>query len=284
MNLQVFVNNFFQTGYIFYILRIQGLFMKITLALIIDVIFTAFVSFILLFIFSVYFLPRTSSLALSITLSLVFSLLTFKRLSAINQKEKLRNADKKAKNFMVNQLNLYTKLQQTQLFERAINKLGYATERKKGGIFIKDKNLAVFSNFSFDLVSKTDIVKAFNSADREDIYIFCDTFSPETKSFADRFDGRIILVSSDKVYKFLKDADCMPEEKFEFSERKKLTLKTFKNLIKKEQSKRLFLFGLTLILTSYFVPIKAYYITFGGIFLSLSLICRLYGSTTQNND
>ena len=65
---------------------------------------------------------------------------------------------------------------------------------------------------------------------------------------------------------------------------KKLTLKTFKNLIKKEQSKRLFLFGLTLILTSYFVPIKAYYITFGGIFLSLSLICRLYGSTTQNND
>ncbi len=258
--------------------------MKVTPAIILDVIFTAFTSFFLTLIFIGYFIQGLPLIAISITLSLVFSLFALKILCTRLNKEKLSNADKKAKNYMVNQLNLYTLSEQNNLFEKAVNKLGYTAERKKGGVFIRNENIAIFSKFSFDNVAKTDIVKAFNSAGREDlIYIFCDGFTPEIKSFADRFDGRIILVNAQKVYKFLSQTNCLPKEKFAFPEKKRLSFKAFKNLLKKEQSKRLFFFGLIMLLTSYFVPIKAYYIIFGGIFLFLSLICRLYGTSTPKN-
>ncbi|MBR2499235.1 MAG: hypothetical protein IKB67_05940 [Clostridia bacterium] len=258
--------------------------MKITPAIIIDTLFTAFISFVLTLITLNYFIKGAPAIVLSITFSLIISLSIFKCLLTNRTKEKLSKAEKTAKTNMTNQLNLYSQTQQTNLIERAINSKGCKTERKKGGVFIKEQNIVIFSKFSFDEISKTDIVKAFNNAGREDlIYIFCDAFSPEIKTFADRFDGRIILVGSDKVFRFLTQTDCMPKEKFAFPEGKKLTFCSFKNVFRKEQSKRLAFFGLTLLLTSYFVPIKAYYIIFGGIFLFLSLICRLYGTSTPKN-
>ena len=223
--------------------------MKITPAIIIDTLFTAFISFVLTLITLNYFIKGAPAIVLSITFSLIISLSIFKWLLTNRTKEKLSKAEKTAKTNMTNQLNLYSQTQQTNLIERAINSKGCKTERKKGGVFIKEQNIVIFSKFSFDEISKTDIVKAFNNAGREDlIYIFCDAFSPEIKTFADRFDGRIILVGSDKVFKFLTQTDCMPKEKFAFPEGKKLTFCSFKNVFRKEQSKRLAFFGLTLLL------------------------------------
>ena len=61
--------------------------MKITPAIILDTLFTAFISFILLFILTNYYMPRLSAIALSITLALIFALLSFKMLSNKHKKE-----------------------------------------------------------------------------------------------------------------------------------------------------------------------------------------------------
>lgn len=259
--------------------------MKITLAMLIDTLFSAFISFIILFIVLNYFTAKSVALTISICLCLIIGLFSFKLMIKKRKKTRLKAADEKAKEIMTAQLNLYTQSEQNELFERAIKKRGYKVERKKGGLVIKEKNVAIFSRFGFDGVSKTDIVKAFNNANKEyTIYVLAQSFSAELKAFANRFGGRIKTVDQNQVYVFLSQNGLLPKQKFEFSKPKQPLLSPFKNVLKKNRAKNHFIFGVIFLLTSYFVPIKIYYVIFGCLFLILSLICHLFGKKETLKD
>ena len=252
--------------------------MKITPALVIDVIFTAFISFILYFILLNYFFAHTFALGVSATLCALTALFSFKFLYDKNIKIKLSKAQKKQLESVISQLNLYSPTEQNDLFERAVKKLGYTTQRKKGLIFIHEENCALYLRFGFDGVNKTDIVKAFNAVKSDQlVYVFSEKFSPEVQSFANRFDGRIMTVSAEETYKFLSENDCLPKEKFSFTQKKNTTVKLLKNLFYKKHARRFALFGIIFLFTSYFTPIKLYYLIFGSLFLSFALLCRLFG-------
>lgn len=255
--------------------------MKITPALVIDVIFTAFISFILYFILFNYFAIRPLALGISITLSALTALFAFKILYDKNTKARLSRAEKRQLEIMVSQLNLYSATEQNDLFERALKKQGFTVQRKKGLLFIKEENCALYLRFGFDGVSKTDIVKAFNAVKSDQlIYIFAEKFSPEVQSFANRFDGRILTVCADGAYKFLSENDCLPKEKFSFAQKKPNFLSAVKNLFNKKHAKKFALFGTVFLFTSYFTPIKLYYIIFGALFLSFAILCRLFGKNS----
>ena len=252
--------------------------MKITPALVIDVIFTAFISFILYFILLNYFFAHTLALGVSATLCALSALFAFKILYDKNVKIRLSRTQKKQLERTISQLNLYTTTEQNDLFERAVKKLGYTTQRKKGLIYILEENCALYLRFGFDGVSKTDIVKAFNAVKSDQlVYVFAEKFSPEVEGFAKRFDGRIITVQAEEAYKFLSENDCLPKEKFSFTQKKNTALEMLKSLFYKKHARRFAIFGSIFLFTSYFTPIKLYYVIFGSLFLSFALLCRLFG-------
>ena len=91
---------------------------------------------------------------------------------------------------MLTQLNFLSKREVNDFFEEVILKKVSKTERKKGGIFIKDKNLAVFPFFSFTQVGKAEVVRAYNSIKATDTaYILSEKYTADVVSFANRFDG-----------------------------------------------------------------------------------------------
>ncbi len=252
--------------------------MKTYTAIILDTLFTAGASFLLSIVFLSYFLRPPFLILFSVILALLFTLLFFKLGVQKNQKLKLSKAEKKEKEFMLNQLKLYTKTEQNDFFEKLLKTFDKEVERKRGGIFIKNTDFAVFSFFSFDPIRKSDIVKVFNSITKnQKAVIFAETFSEEIKNFADRFEGRIITVDGNELFIKLKEKEFLPKEKHTFSEKKQFDFSILKNLLKKKKAKNFSLFGFTFILMSYFAPFKTYYIVCGTLFLIYSLFLRLYG-------
>ena len=254
--------------------------MKTITATILDAVFTAILGFFLSIVILGYLLRPPFSIIFSIILSLIFTVLFVKYSLSKNNKEKLNSADRKAKEIMSTQLKLYTLTEQNDFLEKVIKSSGNSVERKKGGLFIKNKDLAVFCFYSYDQIRKTDVVKVFNSISKtQKAFILSDTFPSEVKEFADRFDGRIITVNDQKLYAYLNEKNLLPKAKHLFSERKKYDFSQFKNLLKKKKAKNFLAFGLIFLLTSYFVPIKTYYVICGTLFLIFSLVLHVYGQT-----
>jgi hypothetical protein len=218
------------------------------------------------------------SIVISATLSGIISLFAMRKMINNAIKNRLKKQEKEEYEDMLIQLNFSSRADNNNLFEKLINNLGYQTERKKNGIFLKEKNACVFLAFGFNPVSKADIVKVFNSIRQTDTaFILAETFSPDIKSFADRFMGRIITVDGKAVYTALKKHDALPPKKYAVSPEKQHGIKLFNNLLLKRKAKSYFTFGLIFLATSYFVPIKLYYLVFGCIFLLASLLCKLFG-------
>lgn len=259
--------------------------MKFAFTIVLDTIFFLFLSFTLSFAVLNFFVERPFSIVFSAVFSMLFSLIAMKKMIDNSIKNRLRKQEKEELNDMLIQLNFSTKSDNNDLFEKLINRLGYQTERKKGGIFLLEKDVAVFIAFGFNDVGKAEIVKAFNSIRKNDVaYILSETFSQDVTAFASRFMGRIVLVDGKSVYASLKEHDALPEKKYAITPEKQHGFKLFRNLLLKRKAKSYLTFGLIFLFTSYFVPIKLYYVIFGCIFLIAALSCKLFGiKETEEN-
>ena len=189
----------------------------------------------------------------------------------------IKHRQKKEFNDMVEQLNFCTRPEQLSIIEKAIALSGYSTERKKGKLKVLNTDAVVFMKFGFIKVTKADVLKIYNSIIKSECaFILSEDFDKEVMDFADRFNGKIKLVSAIPLFQTLKKLDCLPQNKYSFSQTKQKRT-GWKNFIDKRKSKKFALFGLAFLLFSYFSPIKTYYLVFGVIFLCLSLVVRTFG-------
>ena len=252
--------------------------MKTRLSVILDTAFISFIVFLLATVFFNTFFQQAFSITFASCVCALTAVFTFRKLSNKSQRLKLNRVQKQERDLAIAQLNLYTLQEQNKLFETLLNKLGYQTELKKSLLKIPNKKVAIFAKFGFDGITKTDVVKTFNSIDREyTAYILCEKVSDDVKEFADRFDGRIKIAYADQVYCSLSENELLPKTKFNFPQKKQNFHIALKSLFERKKAKTHFYIGSTFLLTSYFVPIKLYYVFFGCLFLILSLICFLYG-------
>lgn len=252
--------------------------MKNRFSFIVDQLFVAFISFVVCFLFFNFFVERAVAFTLSLCLGSLFTLLSVyrargKRIKSLLERQELELIQK-----FTDALNFSSRAEQNSLLEKALKNKGVQFERKKGGFLIKNKPLAVFMRFGFDKVGKSDILKIFNSVDKCNlIYILSHKFDGEVVDFSSRFDGKIRLISQEKVYAFFKEQNALPSNKYAgFVEPKKNKVKLV-NLLKKSNAKKFLLFGLAFLFMSYFSPIKLYYIICSCLFLIFSLILRLFG-------
>ncbi len=251
--------------------------MKTLPVAILDSVFSAFISFVLAFLIINFYIERPFSIIFSLCIAVPIFIIAFDRIKKSNLLKSAFNKKKKAIENMTYSLCLLERAKVLQLFERAINSLDVKTIKKKYGIFIENKNCAVFPIFNFDGITKTDVVKVFNAVpQKQKAYILGEKMTSDVKSFMDRFNARIEFVDAEKVYEFLEKTNCLPQERF-ISTNSTPKNTFFKRLIKKKHSSKFLVFGIMLILSSWFVPIKTYYVICGCVFLMLSLICRLYG-------
>lgn len=253
--------------------------MKISLTLILDTLFYLLAYFTLSFIAVGYFFARPASYVLAATFAVVFTLFAVK--ISLDKKQKKFSSKEKEKRFnaVMTLLNLSGEKTATELFDKALKKEGYCTEKKKGGVFISEKNTTAFFLFCFDGVSKTDIVKCFNKIGKnQKAEIYSENFSEEVTAFAARFGGKIILTDGRQAFSLLEKHDLLPKEKIDLDEEEKKRFDFFR-LLDKKRAKSYLAFGLLFTLLSYFAPIKGYYLMFGVAFLLLALFLRLFGKT-----
>lgn len=253
--------------------------MKISLITIFDTLFYLLAAFTLSFILVNYFLSRPASYVLAITFAIIFTIFALK--ISLNKKSQKFSSKEKEKIFndVMTRLNLMDEKSAADLFDKALKKEGFCTEKKKGGVFIPEKNTTAFFMFRFDGVTKTDIVKCFNKISKnQKAEIYSENFSEEVTEFAARFGGKIILTDGRKAFATLDKHGLLPKEKIELDNENKKRV-DFSRLLDKKRAKSYLAFGLLFTLLSYFAPIKVYYLTFGVAFLSLALVLRLFGKT-----
>ncbi len=254
--------------------------MTIRLSAILDSLFSGFICFFVCFLLLSYFFARTQAIVVSLIFCALVIAIALKRLSAKNALLKLKKTQEKQKQACISALNMCTQSQVLGVFSKAIEKLGKNAKSKNGALFIDEKSVVLFFKFSFDGITKTDVVRAFNALPKNyTAYIFASEFSSELLSFIDRFDKKIVAVDGVKTYKFLSKTDCIPQSELNFKSEKLTFTKAKLNLIKRKNAKRYFSFGVTFLFMSLFVPLKLYYVICGCLFLTFSLLCRLYGKS-----
>jgi hypothetical protein len=240
--------------------KMKRLYFKIILN---SVLFTILAFFILFVVFN-YALTRELALGLSITFSLLVPLLVVK-VSLIRQKKHDQTTSRKTQvEKLLNGLCFTAKAKQLSLFASAYEKLGKTASIVSGAIHIPE-NIAVFLRFSFDGLSKTEVVKIFNKLPNGySAQIFAYSFDKDIKSFCERFNGRIKLLDGKDAITLLEKAQIPLSNQSPLSEKKpsKVGIKDF---LDRKKAKSFLRFGLFFMVFSFFVPYKLYYIIFGTV-------------------
>ncbi len=258
---------------------------KLLFVAISDTLFLAFIGFILSFILIDYFVYKPYSIILAVCFSLLVGLISFKKLSTRANKTHTANKHSEDLYKVFYQLRFESKEKLTSRFIRAFNKNGYETERKKGGIYLKEKEVMVFIKFGFDPLQKADVVKAFNCITKsEKAVIMAENFTDEIRDFVRLFDGKVLLIDGEKIYKLLKTSDELPKITVENEQSSNKKPRFVANFFAKKSAKRFLLFGTTFLLMSFVVPLKLYYVISGTIMLILSAICLLFGKSPEKQN
>ncbi|MBQ3116044.1 MAG: hypothetical protein IJC07_03340 [Clostridia bacterium] len=251
--------------------------MKSYLSVIIDTIFSLLVVFVLSLILLTYFLPSTPALILSSLLGSIFSLLILKRL--LDKRKGALNSirEKRERESLITELNFLPQKSVLSHFYTLFENQGYKIYLNGKHICFKDNPAVLKFCFGFAKVEKTDLVNFFNSLlDSQTGYLLSSEFSKEIIQFNKCFGGKIVLVSGDEVYKYLKEHGALLPKRFS-SIKKKPSSVALLNLFKKKKAKNFLFLGLIFLFMSYFVPIKLYYVVCGCLFLSYALFLRLFG-------
>lgn len=108
---------------------------------------------------------------------------------------------------------------------------------------------------------------------KKEIVTFAYNYSNEVKELANNLDKKIILLDKNNFYLMCKNNKIIFKNKINNNEKIKIK-DIFANFFNKKHSKGFFLSGFVLILTSFIIPFKNYYLFFGIILLIFSIICK----------
>ena len=168
-----------------------AIFLNITLS---TIKYKKIIFFILSLVFFLGYFGYGVSLTLSITFSLFFAL-TFFFISKKRQ-EKKKTKIKETKNIdeLMIELNFLSKQSVYAMFTKAFTSLDKTVEKVSRGLNIKEDKTFIFFAFSFEGITKTDVLKAYNLLKKEyKCLIYTSFCSPETEKFIERFGGIIKL-------------------------------------------------------------------------------------------
>ena len=252
--------------------------------IVIDSLFVFMASSVLSLCLFYYFLQYPTSVVMAICVGIIFSIFSVKRLYTKRKKINVQNADKKQFGETMIRLNLMKQTKLLQVFKKACASNQSVTTHKDW-FYCPSQHTAFFVKFGFARVTKTDIVRAFNLIGGGDKAVFfAQSFESEIKEFAVRFKGKIILKDGKDTYYLLKETNLIPNEDFTKVYAEKPYFSKAKELIKKKNAKKFFLFGVCFCFFSFIAPFKVYYLVWGGVMLAYSSFLILFGKPEDKKE
>ena len=122
----------------------------------VDGAFTAFLTFILAFWLLNYYTPRPYSIIFAICFAVLIFIIAFDKLKKSSLSKALKTKQSKAVENTCYSLCLLEQSKVISLFEKALNRLNYATIKRKRGILLVDLDVVVFPLFSFDKITNSN--------------------------------------------------------------------------------------------------------------------------------
>lgn len=224
---------------------------KVYIPLVFDSVFTSFFVFLGLLSLSSTFAERKVALAVSVVLSAlflyVFAFFYFKKLK--------RN---------------YATVKDKALADDLFFTLPQLPEPQKEKFFcaIATNPLRSVYEFRFSPLTVDDVLTKIEKSPLP-VTFYGVAFNDECVKFF-KSETRAKLVYGNELFNLAKEKNALPDDLL--SSRRKVTVKElFVNLIKKENSKKLFWFAVFFISFSFITPFRLYYAISGCIFLALSL-------------
>ena len=245
---------------------------RINLALISDSVFVALCSFLLLFtLLRFYIKSALWALILALVIAPGFGALAFLFLLKKRDKKLLVYADAREKKTLALHLSLSGDSYLSDLFLRALDGT-YAVNNR-----LEDENCAYFLYFTLSPLSPDDVAQCIKCGTQKSKVILCCKAGEDSAELARDFNVSIKQIG--EIYAALKDKNLLPE-KYICGEIKKVGIwEKIKKRFNRKLCPSLFFCGFTLLFFSFFTFYRIYYIVFGGLLITLSAVCLLFGQS-----
>ena len=249
---------------------------------VIDTIITSIIFFVLFFCWLNFYIKNTILsvfLSIFLTFLIVFFLFFFK--SKRNKKKNLSSKKQKEATNCIVQLKFSTEADVKKYFKNIL-KNDYSVKTIKSGLLLEKDNKKILFSIAFnqEIFNIDNLAKTFAQAknlDVNELIIVANNFDEKCKNLANAI--KEIKISTfdafDTYEKFIEPSGILPNKVIDTSKAKLSFRQVLNYAFSKERTKHYLLFGLILIISSFFVYFKVYYLVFGSILLVFALLTRI---------
>lgn len=255
------------------------------IAFFIDEIFKLIIFF---FISLIFFRATNLSLGLSLLLSsivtiilcVIFYIIRTKRLT----KKQLSLTQLKEIDKLKDQFSYGSQIE----IRNYLKKLFNAEKNYKNELTIDNKDTIILYNFDNKVLDCEEIKKIYRENKNRKIHkiiILCNSYSLDCKNLIKNFQKiKYEIIDISELYvKYILPEHSMPNFAIETIPKEKFNFNTFKKYaFSRHKSKTYFLCGLVLLFSSYFVPLRIYYLIFSALMFISSLLCIILNTKKVN--
>ena len=251
--------------------------MRFKLNLIIDIILTYLIFFVLFYSW-INFYKRNITFSFISSLIISFFVVFFifflknkwskKKTLSITQKENIEKC--------ITNLKFLPKQKVINYFYQNIRAKEKVNKHKN---FLETEQYVIYPFFDKQILDEDQLISIYKEVlpSGKETLILCNQPSKESQVLASKIANlKITILNAEQTYqRFLNNFSSLPED-VTFSKNKKLAFKELMSYVSsKERTKNYLLMGLILIISSFFVMFKIYYLVFGSLLLFMALLTRL---------
>jgi hypothetical protein len=244
---------------------------RINIPLILDSLFSGFCAFVLIFTAVRFYTKNIPlSLTLGITALILFGVLAFVYISKKQNKSLISSHTEKEKKLLVGYLTLSKRDELNSLA-----KAYFGVNCKISNCKIETLDCNIFYNFKIEALKADDVTYVIKHRGNKKNILLCNKISEEGEKLCASFDIEIFDI--DKIYSLLKAQNLLPEKYPNLDTKKTNIIKRVTKRFNKKLCSPLFFSGISLLVLSYFTFFPLYYLIFGGVLLSLSVLALVKG-------
>lgn len=213
------------------------------------------------------------SLALSFPLAFLCGLLAACAVSALLKSKRknldLKKSDESQKRKLLLHLALLSPQAQTSFFSQVL------TANRVSCLRLSTDDTIYSLFFRFSPVSADEIATLFRQKTAKAKCVLCDRIEDEAKKLCAVLDIRV--KTGEEVYALVKERELLPQNYLGEETPPDKTKRRLQTAFSKTNSRRVFISGFLLLLTSLFTPFRVYYLIFAFILFLASLLIRIFG-------
>ncbi len=238
-----------------------------------ELIFFNFVVFMLCFVWLRYFLPSFFvCLFLSLIICFCTSFFLFKFKAKQQTKQNSAKEKQQSNEQYLNTLKLSSIKNNTNYFFCLLSQKHKCTKTFISVVVDGPTTLSIYPIFKFEELCESDIAKVFShKKEKHQSIILCDRITKSANILANQLN--IIVYEKKDVFQLFENSTILPNKTILNSNTKINFKLLLKGAISKKRCKNYFIAASVLLLSSFLVPYRIYYLVFATILYVLSLVC-----------